>query len=122
MSLADVEALLAPGAFALRRVPPRWVWCTVDGLGIGEVGFTVVLGFEDDALHSIRLSDRAYASSSWDDWSEENELRRKKAHDAWLSSTLGAPPYDCAWGSISSLYDVRGGSASIVVTYGARGG
>jgi hypothetical protein len=87
MSLAEVEALLGPGAFVLRPVPPRWVWCTVDGLRIGEIDFTVVIGFEDDALHCIRLSDRAYASSSLDDWSQESARRERFDHRHLRSST-----------------------------------
>ena len=44
-------------------------------------------------------------------------MERKAAHDRWLESALGAPPYEYAWGGITSLFDLRTGSSTIVIRY-----
>lgn len=54
---------------------------------------------------------------SWLNWSEDNELELQKAHDKWLKSNFGDPPYNNSWGTISSIYDPRSGSSSITFVY-----
>jgi hypothetical protein len=56
-------------------------------------------------------------SGSWDDWSEQNELRRKAQHDQLLSDQLGAAPYEYKWGKVWSVYDQRSGDSRIIVSY-----
>ena len=55
--------------------------------------------------------------TSWEKWSEQQELNRKAEHDSWLASELGSPPYQYSWGEIESTYDQRTGSSLISVRY-----
>jgi hypothetical protein len=52
-----------------------------------------------------------------DEWTMENELKRKVQHDAWLHAELGMPPYEYAWGKIDSEFDAKGCVSEIIVTY-----
>jgi hypothetical protein len=47
---------------------------------------------------------------------DEREVLRM--HDRWLRRMLGEPPYAYPWGSVTSSYDPRSDSSSVVVTYG----
>jgi hypothetical protein len=51
------------------------------------------------------------------EWTEELELERKSKHDQWLKTELGEPPYEYAWGKVTSNYDVRACVSEIIVTY-----
>jgi hypothetical protein len=88
---------------------------------IGGQTFAATLRFEGAALRMVQLSlVQSTASSSWDDWSEDTELARKARHDAWLEGQLGALPWWRSWGEVRSVYDPRGGSSSIQITYDGR--
>jgi hypothetical protein len=54
---------------------------------------------------------------NWANWSEANELARKKLHDDVLANTIGQPPYRYPWGEIQSMYDPRSGGSSISIHY-----
>jgi hypothetical protein len=60
-------------------------------------------------------------SGSWDDWSEKKERARKKSHDRWLKTLLGSPPYEYPWGAVTSSFNPRSASSSIVISYRAPG-
>lgn len=83
---------------------------------LGADDFILVLWFEGQTLNrvTLQLSDDRYGSS-WDDWTEENELARKQAHDDWLKAHGLSKQYP--WGKILSLYDSRGGSSTIEIVY-----
>lgn len=55
--------------------------------------------------------------TSWNDWSKEKELERKKAHDSWLLKNIGNPPYVYNWGTISSVYDNKGAVSKIIINF-----
>jgi hypothetical protein len=88
---------------------------------LGAEPFVVVLQFLGQTLRSVSLAmlRGRWGSSSWDDWSEESEREKQRAHDAWLSAQLGSPPYTYGWGEVESTYDPRSGSSSIVIQYAA---
>jgi hypothetical protein len=84
---------------------------------IGDRTFTLILQFNDQKLVAVRLSDNVPESTSWDDASEEKELERKRRHDEWLEGELGLPPYEYAWGRVTSLYQPKTGESVIVIQY-----
>ena len=85
---------------------------------IGAERFIVVPRFYEAILQGVDLAlTGAHWGTSWDDWSEESERARQRAHDAWLRQQLGPPPYTYPWGAIESSYDPRSGSSSIVLRY-----
>ena len=96
--------------------------CTLGQQAVfGEV-FFVVLYFYGQQLESIDLANASQEfGTSWNDWSEEKEMKRKEAHDRWLISQTGADARDYDWGSIYSDYDPRSSGSSIVIRYSWRG-
>lgn len=86
---------------------------------IGNHNFSVSLFFNPqnriDFIQMSMVSDGNIPV--WDDWSEDNEQNRKKAHDQWLEDNIGKPPYQYSWGEISSNYDPRSGSSMITIRY-----
>jgi hypothetical protein len=84
--------------------------------------FFVVLYFYGQQLESIDLAYSAEEfGTSWDDWSEEGELRRKQWHDDWLRRQTGYASHVYGWGEISSAYDPRSGGSSIIIRYSWQG-
>jgi hypothetical protein len=60
--------------------------------------------------------------TSWDEWSEEKELQRKRFHDSWLNEVLGNEryPYDYPWGRVASVYDPKAGFSYVSIKYRKR--
>lgn len=88
-----------------------------------DLTLIVSIWFFGEKLETVELVHHTAVQfgSSWADWSEENELKRKAIHDAWLEKELGEPPYKFAWGTVASDYDARSGNSSIVVRYSFQG-
>lgn len=86
---------------------------------VGNDSFTLVLYFNQDGIiDSVNLSLSSNDSSTaWNNWSEDDELRKKNKHDKWLLNNVGKPPYKYLWGEISSNYDPRSGSSMITIRY-----
>ncbi len=119
-SLSRAEFLAAPlGAHAkvsVRNEP----YCSFV-LGPHELAgqlFSVVLYFHGAQLWQVELSAHdGGLRASWDDWSEAQELARKRLHEAWLKRTLGRAGGTYSWGMVESVYDPKGGASSIIVRY-----
>jgi len=89
---------------------------------IASQPFFVVLYFYGQQLESINLAHSAEEfGTSWDDWSEEGELRRKQRHDDWLRGQTGHASHVYEWGEVGSDYDPRSGSSSITIRYSWQG-
>ena len=86
---------------------------------ISAVLFGIDLTFRAGVLDSVSLElIREDDATSWDDWSEQQELQRKSDHDAWLTRIFGSPPpHSFPWGEVTSLYYPQDGSSSITVSY-----
>jgi hypothetical protein len=65
---------------------------------------------------NIYLND-SNSEISWKNWSKEKEMKHKLAHDKWLKSELGEPPYCFNWGNVTSSFNSRSGSSSITINY-----
>ena len=79
-----------------------------------EVAATLI--FRGEQLHQVFLSMKL-PSEDIEQWTTAKELKRKAMHDAWLHSTLGAPPYTYPWGTVASEFDAKGCASDIIVTY-----
>lgn len=109
------SALSVDAAVAVANEP----WCSwrLHGQYVSTLAFLVTLYFHGERLWMIEL----YAtlpgdSASWDDWSEEQEMRRKSLHDGWLDKALdGRRDFD--WGTVSSRYDEKGAFSGIWIKY-----
>ncbi|MCK0473846.1 hypothetical protein MW695_21110 [Alkalihalobacillus sp. APA_J-10(15)] len=67
-------------------------------------------------LKEIHLSE-ADKELSWENWSEEKEMKKKESHDKWLLSVLGQEPYQYTWGQVESVFDKKGCVSSIILRY-----
>lgn len=95
-------------------------WCSFH-LSAGSSPLSVSVYFKGEFLDSIHFSvSGAEYGSSWGDWSEEKEMKRKSANDAWLQKYELTPGQTYSWGSVWSGYDPKGGFSSIVVRYAPR--
>jgi hypothetical protein len=84
--------------------------------------FSVALSFYAQKLEAIGLTDMAAEfGTSWADWSEEKEQKRKQAHDRWLIQQIGCRGRLYDWGEVRSYFDARSGGSSIVLRYSWEG-
>lgn len=88
----------------------------IESLVIGKTNFAARIFFKQGQLWMLSLY--LVDGSSWSNWSEEEEMRRKAKHDEFLNQELGNPPYVFSWGKVESIFDRKGGSSSIVINYG----
>jgi hypothetical protein len=81
--------------------------------------FSVFLSFNSEGmLEFISLSVLPEQTlPSWEGWSKESEIKRKKLNDEWLKKQVGLSPYKYEWGEIVSQFDPRSGSSAIVIRY-----
>ena len=54
--------------------------------------------------------------TSWDNWSEEQELVTQKYYDQWLTAHIGKER-SFNWGAIESIYDKKGGCTCVWINY-----
>jgi hypothetical protein len=94
-----------------------WVHFDLPNQTGGKRTFGVRVSFERERLDgfTLWLVDPRFGTS-WDDASEEKELARRDAHDAWLGEMLGAAR-DFPWGEVWSTYDARDMSSTIGVRF-----
>jgi hypothetical protein len=106
-----------------------WMHVYLGPQNLGGTVFGVVLHFDVERLdgYSLSLVDARYGTS-WDNYSEENQVAQRDAHDAWLLATLGRSSpepsnrgaqlrYSFPWGDAWSTFDARGGSSSIGIRF-----
>jgi hypothetical protein len=81
--------------------------------------FIIVLLFNPEgAIEFVELVlTKNGAVPTWENYSKDNELKKKDKHDKWLKRKIGNPPYKYSWGEISSNYDPRSGSSMITIKY-----
>jgi hypothetical protein len=81
--------------------------------------FLVVVWFSASKLVSVDLSmvSGSDTSPDWDSWDAARELAVNSAQIALLLRAYGSHPVNFSWGTISSDYDPRGGSASITIRF-----
>jgi hypothetical protein len=76
------------------------------------------LHFKEEFINFVTLGMTDHGEiPSWDNWTIEKQMEKKRKHDAWLINEIGLPPYEYYWGGISSNYDPRSGSSTITVRY-----
>jgi hypothetical protein len=80
--------------------------------------FILVLSFHAERLHSVRLVESDQLGlADWKDWSESEELRKKRSYEKLLARELGYRR-SFAWGSARAFYDGRSGGSFIRLLYG----
>lgn len=95
-------------------------WCSwrVTRMPAGDRFFVLVLQFYAERLLSLKLVESDLVGfADWKDWSETDELRKKRTYEKLLSRELGRRR-SFHWGSVGAAYDPRSGSSFIFLTYG----
>jgi hypothetical protein len=116
---------------------------SIDRCPIGGRPFNITLHFAGPRLARVELFMlQGTDGRTWDDWTRENELARKAAHEEWARGAFGrelaVKPYlmpepiypyepgpehprhaEFAWGDVTSYYDDRAGCSSLIIDYRA---
>ena len=122
--LSRAEFLSRPVGKSARIAVKNEPFCSYN-IGTHEVSglvFNVTVYFHDELLESVSMNSvNDELGTSWSDWSEEKELKKKEIHDAWLKNLLGRASSDYKWGEVWSGYDSKTGSSSIEIRYSWQG-
>jgi hypothetical protein len=97
-------------------------WCSwrVRRVQAGGRTFMFVLYFNAERLHSLELVENdELGLTDWKDWSEAEELRKKRSYEKLLSHEVGYRR-SLTWGSVRAFYDPRRGNSFIRITYGPK--
>lgn len=96
-----------------------WRDCTLHHCVSQGKRWGLVLTYEGQRLHSLRPwhEHGPTTGSGWGSWSLANEQAAVAEHDAIVTSWLGPRPWSFPWGTVSSSFDERGGSAVLMVRY-----
>jgi len=95
-----------------------WIHYQLENVKLQDKYFKFDLTFFGEKLKSISFSFQfqAYEPSSWDDWSEKEELQKCALYENWLTSEVGVQR-SFSWGTIGAYYDKKGGRANMVIRY-----
>ncbi|GJH40768.1 hypothetical protein RCZ04_13180 [Capnocytophaga sp. HP1101] len=97
------------------NVGTGYYWLYFSDCLFEEKLFNVSLCFKGEELKFLSFAMKE-KQTSWDDWSEEQELQNEEYYDQWLTAHIGKKRI-FSWGTIESIYDRKGGSTSICVKY-----
>ena len=75
-------------------------WYNIGNVVVAGKMFFSTITFQRSVVHVVEL----FGVVDGEEWMLHDEPRRKVAHDLWLETMLGAPPYVYPWGTISSVY------------------
>ena len=81
------------------------------------LGMTIYFDPQGKISMIILYISNKFLSGTWENWSLEKEMQRKRLHDEWLEGFLGKPPYNFEWGRAWSVYDKRSGGSGMGITY-----
>ena len=99
--------------------PPHASYRLSELYSVGGYDFVVVVWFGSAKLVVVDLSmvSGLDTSAGWSNWDAARELSANQAQVALVLRTYGSHPAKFGWGTISSDYDPRGGSASITIRF-----
>jgi len=86
-----------------------WHSYAIEATGINQEKLFITLQFLDSTLKWIDLA--------VDGGNDLDQSEQKQMHDRLLDEWLGAAPCEYAWGQVSSSYDPRSDTSSIIVSY-----
>lgn len=78
--------------------------------------FTFFFEHEELKMIDFIVGDEPITMSSWDEWSEKDQLTKRDYYDNWLTNEIG-DERKFPWGTIGAYYDSNGGGSGIVVKY-----
>lgn len=113
-----LESALARAA-EKERGGEGWLNIKLEPKFLGEFSVIITVQFFYSSLREIHIYFNAEDGdgSSWSDWSEEVELRRKKMQASWLDSVLAPSQRSFDWGEVISVYDAKSGFSEVLIRY-----
>ncbi|TDQ28151.1 hypothetical protein [Zeaxanthinibacter enoshimensis] len=97
----------------------EWRWINIKNIKIENEYFLFSLGFKYEKLDQISfIVDRHpfNLNSTWDSWTEEEELKKLKYFKKWMNREIGKLR-EFEWGNITAVYDPKGGASSMMIEY-----
>ena len=114
----DIVNYFTDKKLGCRDLGNGWKHYTISNIQLKDTYFNMTFYFDNDVLKmtSFIVSDKPILESSWDDWSEESELKKLDYYNNWLTNEIGINR-KFEWGTIGAYYDNKGGFSSIVLKY-----
>ena len=102
----------------IRDIQNGWKHYIISNIKKGNAYFLMTIYFEHGILSflSLIIYDKVILKDSWDNWSKENELKKRDYFDNWLTEQVGQKR-EFSWGSVGAFFDNKGGFSSIVLRY-----
>ena len=93
-------------------------WIYFNDIEIDKLFFYIGVCFHNDRLFCIDFSftDKKEQNLTWDNWNEEDELKRKDIYDKWLTKIIGEKR-NFKWGKVGVYFDPKGGTTSMHIKY-----
>lgn len=99
------------------EVGTGYFWIYFYDIIVEQQQFYVDICFKGEELNRIIFEFKGIyeKDSSWEDFDEEKELKKKKSYEKWIAKTLGNTEFP--WGKVNAFYDPKSCSAGIVLNY-----
>jgi hypothetical protein len=97
---------------------PYRSYIITDPISFLGIKFSLTIYFKNNLLERLHLylfdPDE---TPSWEQWSEESEIKKLVIQNNLLNKNFGSPPYCYEWGSIESIFDKRSGDTGLIIIY-----
>jgi hypothetical protein len=91
-------------------------WIYFDDILFEYKKFYLYICFEGEMIRMIGFSMQDNTTSTWENWSEENELQKEKYYKQWITFHIGERR-KFSWGIIDAYFDRKAGDTSIWINY-----
>ena len=102
----------------IRDMHNGWKHYSVLNFKVIGTYFSMTFYFDNNTLKSLNfiVSNKVILMRSWDDWSEDEELKNRDYYDDWLTNQIGKAR-EFSWGNVNAFYDSKGASSGIFLKY-----
>ncbi len=102
----------------IRDMHNGWKHYSILNFKVNDTYLSMTFYFDNNTLKSLQfiVSNKVIIMRSWDDWSEEEELKNRGYYDDWLTNQIGKVR-QFAWGKVAAYYDKKGASSGISLEY-----
>jgi len=93
-------------------------WIYFNNIEIDRLFFNISVCFYNAKLFCIDFgfTDKQEKNTTWDNWNEKEELKRKEIYEKWLTKSIGNKR-NFEWGKVGAYFDPRSGTTSMSIKY-----
>lgn len=101
-----------------RDIQNGYKWIYISNIEIDHQLFHFGICFHNNRLESIHFSfyGKYDKKLTWENYNENDEMKRKVNFDKWLTKTLGETR-NFEWGTINAYFDLKVGTSGICLRY-----